>query len=80
MLSYINLTFVLCVPDPGHYSAESFSELTEFEYLRKVLFEYMMGRETKTMAKVITSMLKFPPDQAQQVLEKEDTKAIPWLR
>uniref|UniRef100_A0A8C7T5I2 Golgin A4 n=1 Tax=Oncorhynchus mykiss TaxID=8022 RepID=A0A8C7T5I2_ONCMY len=62
--------------DPGHYSAESFSELTEFEYLRKVLFEYMMGRETKTMAKVITSMLKFPPDQAQQVLEKEDTKAI----
>uniref|UniRef100_A0A4W5RRB8 Golgin A4 n=1 Tax=Hucho hucho TaxID=62062 RepID=A0A4W5RRB8_9TELE len=62
--------------DPGHYSAESFSEPTEFEYLRKVLFEYMMGRETKTMAKVITSMLKFPPDQALQVLEKEDTKAI----
>uniref|UniRef100_A0A673XP65 Golgin A4 n=1 Tax=Salmo trutta TaxID=8032 RepID=A0A673XP65_SALTR len=66
--------------NPGHYSAESFSEPTEFEYLRKVLFEYMMGRETKTMAKVITSMLKFPQDQAQQVLEKEDTKAISWLR
>ncbi|CAB1313208.1 unnamed protein product, partial [Coregonus sp. 'balchen'] len=49
---------------PGHSSAESFSEPTEFEYLRK------------TMAKVITSMLKFPPDQAQQVLEKEDTKEI----
>lgn len=26
------------------------------------------------MAKVITSILKFPPDQAQKVLEKEDTK------
>uniref|UniRef100_A0A6Q2XR58 GRIP domain-containing protein n=1 Tax=Esox lucius TaxID=8010 RepID=A0A6Q2XR58_ESOLU len=62
--------------DPGHYTAECFSEPTEFEYLRKVLFEYMMGRETKTMAKVITSILKFPPDQTQQVLEKED----PWLR
>ncbi|XP_010900475.2 golgin subfamily A member 4 isoform X1 [Esox lucius] len=58
--------------DPGHYTAECFSEPTEFEYLRKVLFEYMMGRETKTMAKVITSILKFPPDQTQQVLEKED--------
>ncbi|XP_034753594.1 golgin subfamily A member 4 isoform X3 [Etheostoma cragini] len=56
------------------------SEPTEMEYLRKVLFEYMMGRETKTMAKVITSMLKFPPDQAQKVLDKEDSKAVPWLR
>ncbi|XP_064789448.1 golgin subfamily A member 4-like isoform X3 [Oncorhynchus masou masou] len=76
VVTHLGTTF----KDPRHYSAESFSELTEFEYLRKVLFEYMMGRETKTMAKVITSMLKFPPDQAQQVLEKEDTKAIPWLR
>ncbi|XP_041748337.1 golgin subfamily A member 4 isoform X2 [Coregonus clupeaformis] len=76
VVTHLGTTF----KDPGHYSAESFSEPTEFEYLRKVLFEYMMGRETKTMAKVITSMLKFPPDQAQQVLEKEDTKAIPWLR
>lgn len=62
--------------DPGYNS----SEATEMEYLRKVLFEYMMGRETKTMAKVITSMLKFPPDQAQKVLDKEDSKTIPWLR
>ncbi|XP_014035485.2 golgin subfamily A member 4 isoform X1 [Salmo salar] len=76
VLTHMGSTF----KDPGHYSAESFSEPTEFEYLRKVLFEYMMGRETKTMAKVITSMLKFPQDQAQQVLEKEDTKAISWLR
>uniref|UniRef100_A0A674C123 Golgin A4 n=1 Tax=Salmo trutta TaxID=8032 RepID=A0A674C123_SALTR len=72
VVTHLGTTF----KDPGHYSAESFSELTEFEYLRKVLFEYMMGRETKTMAKVITSMLKFPPDQAQQVLEEEDTKAF----
>lgn len=26
------------------------------------------------MAKVITSILKFPPNQAQEVLEKEDSK------
>lgn len=30
----------------------------------------------QTMAKVITSMLKFSPDQAQKVLDKEDSKAI----
>ncbi|KAJ7984957.1 hypothetical protein DPEC_G00360130 [Dallia pectoralis] len=66
--------------DPGNCTVEAFSEPTEFEYLRKVLFEYMMGRETKTMAKVLTSILKFPPDQTHQVMEKEDTKPIPWLR
>uniref|UniRef100_A0A674PP02 Golgin A4 n=1 Tax=Takifugu rubripes TaxID=31033 RepID=A0A674PP02_TAKRU len=60
--------------DSGFNSTDVCSETTEIEYLRKVLFEYMMGRETKTMAKVITSILKFPPDQAQKVLEKEDSK------
>lgn len=32
------------------------------------------------MAKVITSMLKFPPDQAQKVLEKEDSKMMVSIR
>lgn len=31
--------------DPGF--TDALSEPTEMEYLRKVLFEYMMGRETK---------------------------------
>uniref|UniRef100_A0A674N2B0 Golgin A4 n=1 Tax=Takifugu rubripes TaxID=31033 RepID=A0A674N2B0_TAKRU len=66
--------------DSGFNSTDVCSETTEIEYLRKVLFEYMMGRETKTMAKVITSILKFPPDQAQKVLEKEDSKVTPWLQ
>lgn len=30
-----------------HSEVSLFGEPTEFEYLRKVLFEYMMGRETK---------------------------------
>lgn len=30
-----------------HTDVSLFGEPTEFEYLRKVLFEYMMGRETK---------------------------------
>nr|XP_033786445.1 golgin subfamily A member 4 isoform X2 [Geotrypetes seraphini] len=56
-------------------SVSAFGEPTEFEYLRKVLFEYMMGRETKTMAKVITTVLRFPTDQTQKILEREETRA-----
>nr|XP_048279736.1 golgin subfamily A member 4 isoform X4 [Myodes glareolus] len=59
-----------------HTDVSLFGEPTEFEYLRKVLFEYMMGRETKTMAKVITTVLKFPDDQAQKILEREDTRLM----
>ncbi|XP_056660235.1 golgin subfamily A member 4 isoform X3 [Monodelphis domestica] len=67
-------------PYPGgnlcHADVSLFGEPTEFEYLRKVLFEYMMGRETKTMAKVITTVLKFPADQTQKILEREDARPM----
>ncbi|KAI6075314.1 Golgin subfamily A member 4 isoform X2 [Aix galericulata] len=63
-----------------HTDVSLFGEPTEFEYLRKVLFEYMMGRETKTMAKVITTVLKFPADQTQKILEREDARPLSWLR
>ncbi|KAM3821351.1 golgin subfamily A member 4 [Vipera latastei] len=59
-----------------HSDVSLFGEPTEFEYLRKVVFEYMMGRETKTMAKVITSVLKFPPDQTQKILERENAQTL----
>ncbi|KAE8597208.1 hypothetical protein XENTR_v10016384 [Xenopus tropicalis] len=60
-----------------HAGVSVFGEPTEFEYLRKVMFEYMMGRETKTMAKVITTVLRFPTDQAQQILQREETRPLP---
>ncbi|XP_024421627.2 golgin subfamily A member 4 isoform X1 [Desmodus rotundus] len=59
-----------------HTNVSLFGEPTEFEYLRKVLFEYMMGHETKTMAKVITTVLKFPDDQTQKILEREDARLM----
>ncbi|XP_032210683.1 golgin subfamily A member 4 isoform X6 [Mustela erminea] len=59
-----------------HTDVSLLGEPTEFEYLRKVLFEYMMGRETKTMAKVITTVLKFPDDQTQKILEREDARLM----
>lgn len=37
---------------------------------------HLFAPHPQTMAKVITSILKFPPDQAQKVLDKEDTKPI----
>ncbi|XP_053455228.1 golgin subfamily A member 4 isoform X4 [Nycticebus coucang] len=59
-----------------HTDVSLLGEPTEFEYLRKVLYEYMMGRETKTMAKVITTVLKFPDDQTQKILEREDARLM----
>ncbi|XP_043198103.1 golgin subfamily A member 4-like isoform X5 [Amphibalanus amphitrite] len=44
---------------------------TEMEYLRNILFEYMMGKEPLTLAKVISAVLKFSSDQTAKVLEKE---------
>lgn len=41
------LFFCVSFADSGYNSTDVCSEATEMEYLRKVLFEYMMGRETK---------------------------------
>ncbi|XP_061411942.1 golgin subfamily A member 4 isoform X3 [Lethenteron reissneri] len=59
----------------AHGSHDLSGEPTEFEYLRKVLFEYMMGRETKTLAKVITTVLKFTPEHSEKVMEREEARA-----
>ncbi|XP_072323461.1 golgin subfamily A member 4 isoform X2 [Scyliorhinus torazame] len=66
----------------GNYAVDGsmITEPTELEYLKKVLFEYMMGKETKTLAKVITTVLKFPADQTQKILEREDSRSTTWLR
>ncbi|XP_037076302.1 uncharacterized protein LOC119097360 [Pollicipes pollicipes] len=45
---------------------------TELEYLRNILFEYMMGKEPLTLAKVIAAVLKFSSDQTEKVLEREE--------
>lgn len=42
-----SLLFVYTDGNLHHTDVSLFEEPTEFEYLRKVLFEYMMGRETK---------------------------------
>ncbi|XP_072908512.1 golgin subfamily A member 4 isoform X2 [Hemitrygon akajei] len=67
----------------GNYAVDGsvITEPTEIEYLKKVLYEYMMGKETKTLAKVITTVLKFPSDQTQKILEREESRSsTSWLR
>ncbi|XP_032876148.1 golgin subfamily A member 4 isoform X3 [Amblyraja radiata] len=61
----------------GNYTVDGsvISVPTEVEYLKKVLYEYMMGKETKTLAKVITTVLKFPADQTQKILEREESRS-----
>lgn len=49
--------FLLVLTDPGFNSTDALSETTEMEYLRKVLFEYMMGRETKVCSFFVISHL-----------------------
>lgn len=62
-----------------------YDEPTEFEYLRNVLFRYMMeretlGKESVTLAKVIATVLRFEPEKASQVLSKEESRLSAWVR
>lgn len=51
-----SLIFVYTDGNLHHTDVSLFGEPTEFEYLRKVLFEYMMGRETKVWKVVYGDM------------------------
>ncbi|CAG5119305.1 unnamed protein product, partial [Candidula unifasciata] len=57
----------------NHTDSAVFREPTEFEYLKNILYEYMMGRETKTLAKVIATVVRFSDEQMRNVLSKADT-------
>ncbi|CAF0851109.1 unnamed protein product [Brachionus calyciflorus] len=46
-------------------------ESTEIDYLRQIIYSYMMGVDRVTMAKVIVAVLKFPDDERKKILENE---------
>ncbi|XP_042911328.1 golgin subfamily A member 4 isoform X2 [Parasteatoda tepidariorum] len=63
-------------------SLQSIPEPTEFEYLKNIIYEYMMGKEPITLVKVIAAVLRFNETQTQQVIRKEESRhqmANPWL-
>ncbi|XP_046613468.1 golgin subfamily A member 4-like isoform X1 [Neodiprion virginianus] len=53
---------------------DSLEGSTEIEYLRNILFEYMMGRETLVLTRVISAVVKFDQEQTSKVLKKEEDK------
>lgn len=68
---------------PGYYSDGTptgplLTEPTQLEYLRNVLYMYMMGKQTKTLTKVIGTVVQFTEDQMKQLLAKEE-KSGNWL-
>lgn len=50
------------------------STSTEVEYLRNVLFNYMLGKESVVLARVIAAVCKFDPHQTELILQKEQQK------
>ncbi|XP_071454751.1 golgin subfamily A member 4-like isoform X2 [Hetaerina americana] len=47
---------------------------TELEYLRNILYEYMMGKEPMVLARVIAAVVKFDDEQTKKILIKEEQK------
>ncbi|KAG5888811.1 hypothetical protein JTB14_016013 [Gonioctena quinquepunctata] len=56
----------------GHCAELSTS--TEVEYLRNVLFNYMMGKESLVLARVIAAVCKFDAQQTETILQKEQQR------
>ena len=53
-------------------------EPTEIDYLKKIVYSYMMGTDSITMAKVIIAILKFDEDEKAQLIENEKAKNAAW--
>ena len=59
------------------YSMPSYSleEATEYEYLKNILYQYMLGKESLTLAKVLSTVVKFSPEQMANIVTHEEKKA-----
>lgn len=53
---------------------DSVEDSTEIEYLRNILYKYMMGQETVVLARVIAAVVKFDQEQTSMILKKEEDK------
>ncbi|CAG9767892.1 unnamed protein product [Ceutorhynchus assimilis] len=57
-----------------NHCTELSSSSTEIEYLKNVLYNYMLGKEGMVLARVIAAVCKFDPGQTEAVLQKEQQK------
>lgn len=54
----------------------SLEEANEYEYLKNILFQYMMGKEPVTLSKVLSAVLKFSPDQQKEISLREEHRQL----
>jgi len=54
--------------------SHSLEEASEFPYLKNVLFKFMLGQETETLARVLATVVKFTPDELKEVIRHEEKK------
>ncbi|KAK7067291.1 hypothetical protein SK128_004513, partial [Halocaridina rubra] len=52
----------------------SLEEAAEFEYLKNILYQYMLGKETQTLSKVLCAVVKFDSHQQQEIFEHEEQR------
>ncbi|PAA70211.1 hypothetical protein BOX15_Mlig000362g1 [Macrostomum lignano] len=64
---------------PDRHKTRAFTDIPEVEYLRNVLYKYMLGEKTQTLARVICTVLKFTDYQIQQIMDHEGKRAANWL-
>ncbi|XP_022705732.1 golgin subfamily A member 4-like isoform X1 [Varroa jacobsoni] len=46
---------------------------TEYEYLKNIMFSFMMGKETQTLCKVIAAVLRFSREETRLVTERHES-------
>ena len=52
----------------------SLDEANEFPYLKNVLYQYMLGKEPLTLARVLATVVKFTPEELREVIKHEEKK------
>ncbi|TRY78268.1 hypothetical protein TCAL_10647, partial [Tigriopus californicus] len=57
-----------------HNGSHTLEEATEFEYLKNILYQYMLGKESLTLAKVLATVVKFDAEQQRRVIAHEEKK------
>lgn len=46
--------------------------VTEYEYLKNIVFQFMLGREPTVLAKVISTVFKYEQDQVEQICKVQE--------
>lgn len=59
-----------CQSSTENETKSSSPQPLEYEYLRNILYNYMMGKQRRQMAKVLTALVHFTPSQVQEILAK----------